>query len=39
VTDVRHHKTCLNVKDEWDGFVPLNVHTFHSNGTSSAVGT
>ena len=37
-TDIQRHVPCLNVVDEWDGFVPLNVHTFHSNGKSSAVG-
>ena len=38
MTDVHHHISCLNVIDEWDGFVPLNVQYFHCNGISCAVG-
>ena len=36
--DVQQHVSCLHVMDEWDGFVPLNVHPFHSNGKPSEVG-
>jgi len=38
VTDISQHVPCLHVMHEWDGFVPLNVYRFNSNGKSSAVG-